>query len=83
MRDMLSLYSGLVERCFTACSNDMTTKVLTTKESAWSVALHHPGSVADRRSINTCANKFLAFSSRVGLRFSETNAGASASPYTR
>ena len=42
MRDMLSLYSGLVERCFTACSNDMTTKVLTAKESTWSVSLVSP-----------------------------------------
>lgn len=61
MRDMLQLYSGLVERCFTSCVNDFTSKTLSTKED---------------ECISRCADKFLAHSSRVGLRFSEQNAGA-------
>lgn len=62
MRDMLQLYSGLVERCFTSCVNDFTSKTLSTKED---------------ECISRCADKFLAHSSRVGLRFSEQNAGKS------
>lgn len=64
MRDLMGLYSGLVERCFTSCSNDFTSKVLSSKED---------------ECLRNCADKFLNHSNRVGLRFSEMNAGACAS----
>jgi hypothetical protein len=32
MKDFMALYGGLVERCFTSCCNDFTTKALTGKE---------------------------------------------------
>lgn len=32
MKDFMKLYSGLVERCFTACCNDFTSRALSTKE---------------------------------------------------
>ena len=32
MQDFLRMYSNLVERCFTACCNDFTSKALSSKE---------------------------------------------------
>jgi hypothetical protein len=32
MQDFMKLYSGLVERCFTSCCNDFTSKALSSKE---------------------------------------------------
>ncbi|WFD35196.1 protein transporter tim9 [Malassezia cuniculi] len=32
MKDFMRLYTGLVERCFSACCNDFTSKALTNKE---------------------------------------------------
>jgi hypothetical protein len=32
MSDFMKLYSGLVEKCFTACAQDFTSKALTTNE---------------------------------------------------
>jgi len=32
MQDFLKMYSNLVERCFTACCNDFTSKALSSKE---------------------------------------------------
>lgn len=32
MQDFMKLYSGLVERCFTSCCNDFTSKSLSSKE---------------------------------------------------
>ena len=32
MKDFMKLYSGLVERCFTACCNDFTSRALSSKE---------------------------------------------------
>ncbi|GAA5852256.1 hypothetical protein JCM3775_003913 [Rhodotorula graminis] len=59
MKDFMSLYQNLVERCFTSCCNDFTSKALSSKEEF---------------CVNTCADKFLKHSERVGLRFSEQNA---------
>ncbi|KAF8935539.1 protein transporter tim9 [Haplosporangium gracile] len=59
MKDFLKLYSGLVERCFTDCVNDFTSKALTTKEEG---------------CVQKCADKFLKHSERVGQRFAEANA---------
>lgn len=45
----MTLYSGLVERCFVDCANDMTTSKLKGTEET---------------CINNCADKFLALSGR-------------------
>ncbi|GAA5884920.1 hypothetical protein JCM3774_004578 [Rhodotorula dairenensis] len=59
MKDFMSLYSNLVERCFLSCCQDFTSKALSSKEEA---------------CVMNCADKFLKHSERVGLRFSEQNA---------
>ncbi|KAK9896180.1 hypothetical protein P389DRAFT_144596, partial [Cystobasidium minutum MCA 4210] len=59
MKDFMTLYSGLVERCFMDCANDFTTAKLKSGEES---------------CVNHCADKFLALSTRVGSRFSEYNA---------
>ncbi|PLW07251.1 hypothetical protein PCASD_25674 [Puccinia coronata f. sp. avenae] len=55
----LKLYSSLVERCFTSCCQDFTSRALSSKEES---------------CVNNCADKFLKHSERVGARFSEHNA---------
>ncbi|KAA1073533.1 hypothetical protein PTTG_08469 [Puccinia triticina 1-1 BBBD Race 1] len=59
MKDFLKLYSSLVERCFTSCCQDFTSRALSSKEES---------------CVNNCADKFLKHSERVGARFSEHNA---------
>lgn len=59
MKDFMGLYSGLVERCFSGCINDFTSRALTTKET---------------ECVSHCTQKFLKHSERVGARFSEENA---------
>ncbi|PAV17016.1 mitochondrial import inner membrane translocase subunit TIM9 [Pyrrhoderma noxium] len=59
MQDFMRLYSGLVERCFTTCCNDFTSKTLGTKEE---------------QCVVNCTDKFLKYSERVGARFAEHNA---------
>ncbi|KAL7419009.1 protein transporter tim9 [Cryptotrichosporon argae] len=59
MQDFMRLYSGLVERCFSACAQDFTTKALTGAEST---------------CVQNCADKFLKHSERIGARFAEFNA---------
>ncbi|GAA5972926.1 hypothetical protein JCM8115_003171 [Rhodotorula mucilaginosa] len=59
MKDFMSLYSNLVERCFLSCCQDFTSKALSSKEES---------------CVMNCADKFLKHSERVGLRFSEQNA---------
>ncbi|KAG1743322.1 Tim10/DDP family zinc finger protein [Suillus paluster] len=59
MQDFLRLYSGLVERCFSSCCNDFTSKALSSKEE---------------QCVLNCADKFLKHSERVGQRFAELNA---------
>ncbi|KAG1729936.1 Tim10/DDP family zinc finger protein [Suillus subaureus] len=61
MQDFLRLYSGLVERCFSSCCNDFTSKALSSKEE---------------QCVMNCADKFLKHSERVGQRFAELNAEA-------
>ena len=56
MKDMMNLYSNLVERCFNSCTTDFSSKALSGKEEDCT---------------KHCADKFLAMSNRVGLRFSE------------
>merc|ERR1711939_199018 len=59
LKEFMSLYQGLVERCFSSCCNDFTSKALSSKEET---------------CVNMCTNKFLKHSERVGMRFSEQNA---------
>lgn len=49
MKDFMTLYSGLVERCFMDCANDFTTTKLKAGEES---------------CVNHCADKFLALSTR-------------------
>ncbi|KAF9947267.1 protein transporter tim9 [Mortierella alpina] len=64
MKDFLKLYSGLVERCFTDCVNDFTSKTLSSKEASSNL----------EGCVQKCADKFLKHSERVGQRFAEANA---------
>lgn len=59
VKDFLSLYSGLVDRCFRSCAKEFNTKVLTEKENT---------------CVDRCVEKFMKHSERVGLRFAEQNA---------
>ncbi|KZP33558.1 mitochondrial import inner membrane translocase subunit TIM9 [Athelia psychrophila] len=61
MNDFLRMYSNLVERCFTSCVNDFTSKALSSKEDT---------------CVMNCTDKFLKHSERVGARFAEQNADA-------
>lgn len=74
----MALYQGLVARCFNDCCNDFTSKALSSKEvrGVPSDALDSktdPESFRLRQEtcVQTCSDKFLKMSERVGLRFSE------------
>ncbi|CEQ40026.1 SPOSA6832_01605 [Sporobolomyces salmonicolor] len=97
MKDFMQLYQNLVERCFTSCCNDFTSKALSSKEvrrrlpcipilsplvparRAVEARIEDPGRSASRRRlstaqeycVNTCADKFLKHSERVGLRMAK------------
>ncbi|ODV61266.1 protein transporter TIM9 [Ascoidea rubescens DSM 1968] len=58
MKDFMRLYSNLVEKCFTDCVTDFTSKNLSGKEES---------------CVLKCTEKFLKHSERVGLRFQEEN----------
>lgn len=58
MKDFMRLYSDLVQRCFSDCVNDFTTKNLTSREEG---------------CVLKCTEKFLKHSERVGTRFQEQN----------
>ncbi|KZS92105.1 mitochondrial import inner membrane translocase subunit TIM9 [Sistotremastrum niveocremeum HHB9708] len=58
MHDFMNLYAGLVERCFTSCCSDFTSKALSGKEET---------------CVMNCADKFLKHTERVGARFAEHN----------
>ncbi|AOW04974.1 mitochondrial import inner membrane translocase subunit TIM9 [Yarrowia lipolytica] len=59
MKDFMRLYSSLVQRCFTDCVNDFTSKALSSREES---------------CLEKCSEKFLKHSERVGQRFQEQNA---------
>ncbi|KAK7469184.1 protein transporter tim9 [Stygiomarasmius scandens] len=61
MQDFLRLYANIVERCFSTCCNDFTSKALSSKED---------------QCVMNCTEKFLKHSERVGSRFAELNAEA-------
>lgn len=56
---LTQLYSSLVQRCFTDCVNDFTSKALSSREES---------------CLEKCSEKFLKHSERVGQRFQEQNA---------
>lgn len=60
-KEYMRMYSNLVERCFSDCVNDFTSKSLSGKEES---------------CLEKCAEKFLKHSERVGQRFAEENASA-------
>lgn len=77
MKDFMALYQNLVERCFSNCCNDFTSKALSSKEvrPALPPALHStashscspsPGPLPQEFCVNTCADKFLKHSERCG-----------------
>jgi len=59
MKDFMNMYSNLVQRCFTDCVTDVTSKSLLTKEEG---------------CVMRCVDKFLKSSERLGERFQEQNA---------
>ncbi|KIY71541.1 hypothetical protein CYLTODRAFT_435187 [Cylindrobasidium torrendii FP15055 ss-10] len=59
MQDFLKMYSNIVEKCFSTCCNDFTSKALTSKEDT---------------CVTNCAEKWLKHSERIGTRFAELNA---------
>ncbi|KAI5854009.1 Tim10/DDP family zinc finger protein [Tricharina praecox] len=58
MKDFMTMYSNLVQRCFDDCINDFTSKAVSTKEET---------------CVNRCVDKFLKTSERLGQRFAEQN----------
>jgi hypothetical protein len=60
MQDFMRLYSGLVERCFMACTNDFTSKALTNNEVSFRLASfasraplrYHQGSPSPLQSLS-------------------------------
>lgn len=62
MHDFMKTYAGIVERCFTSCCNDFTSKAMTTKEDT---------------CVSNCIDKFFKHTERVGARFAESTAGES------
>ncbi|KAK5135871.1 protein transporter tim9 [Meristemomyces frigidus] len=59
MKDFMSMYSNLVQRCFNDCVTDFSTKSLLGKEES---------------CVMRCVDKFLKSSERLGERFQEQNA---------
>jgi len=74
MKDFMSLYQNLVERCFTSCCNDFTSKALSSKEVRLGLlslapppsnGQAHLSPLAQQEfCVNTCADKFLKHSER-------------------
>ena len=59
MKEMMTMYSKLVQRCFDDCINDFTTKSITGREEG---------------CVMRCVDKNLKSQERLGQRFQETNA---------
>ncbi|PWN27479.1 putative TIM9-translocase of the mitochondrial inner membrane [Jaminaea rosea] len=58
MKDFSRLFTSLVDRCFTSCVDDFTSRSLTSRED---------------ECVSKCTQKFLKHSERVGARFQEEN----------
>lgn len=83
MKDFMRLYTGLVERCFDSCCNDFTSKALSSKEVRGAMAAVDEGAERDltlscssgqETCVESCTQKWLKHSERVGARFQEENA---------
>jgi len=59
MKEFMTMYSRLVQRCFDDCVNDFTTKSLVSREEG---------------CVMRCVDKYLKGSERLGQRFQEQNA---------
>ncbi|KAI9678051.1 MAG: protein transporter tim9 [Caeruleum heppii] len=59
MKEFMTMYGKLVQRCFDDCVNDFTTKSLHSKEEG---------------CVMRCVDKFLKGSERLGQRWQEQNA---------
>ncbi|KAL2004544.1 hypothetical protein VTN00DRAFT_3429 [Thermoascus crustaceus] len=59
MKEFMTMYSRLVQRCFDDCVNDFTTKSLVAREEG---------------CVMRCVDKYLKSSARLGERFQEQNA---------
>jgi len=59
MKDFMNMYSNIVQRCFSDCVTDFSTKSLLGKEEG---------------CVMRCVDKFLKSSQRLGERFQEQNA---------
>ncbi|KAK6514227.1 protein transporter tim9 [Arthrobotrys conoides] len=64
MREFMTMYSNLVQRCFDDCVTDFTSKTMNNKEEG---------------CISKCVEKWLKGSERMGQRFAEQNAAMMAS----
>lgn len=77
MQDFLKMYANIVEKCFTTCCNDFTSKALSNKEvcacteRSELLALN----TSQEQCVMNCTEKWLKHSERVGARFAEANAG--------
>ncbi|KAA8907524.1 Tim10/DDP family zinc finger protein [Sphaerosporella brunnea] len=58
MKDFMTMYSNLVQRCFDDCINDFTSKAVSSKEET---------------CVSRCVDKSLKTSERLGQRFAEQN----------
>ncbi|GKZ18382.1 protein transporter tim9 [Aspergillus brasiliensis] len=58
MKEFMTMYSKLVQRCFDDCVNDFTTKSLTNREEG---------------CVLRCVDKFMKGSARLNERFQEQN----------
>ncbi|RPB22734.1 hypothetical protein L211DRAFT_759522, partial [Terfezia boudieri ATCC MYA-4762] len=56
VKEFMTMYTNLTERCFNDCITDFTSKSLGSKEET---------------CLNRCAAKFLNSTDRVGVRFAE------------
>ncbi|QIW96442.1 hypothetical protein AMS68_001960 [Peltaster fructicola] len=59
MKEFMSMYSNLVQRCFNDCVSDFTSKSLASREEG---------------CVMRCVDKWLKASERLGERFQEKNA---------
>lgn len=59
MKEFMTMYSKLVQRCFDDCVNDFTTKSLISREEG---------------CVMRCVDKWMKGSERLGQRFQEQNA---------
>lgn len=78
MQDFLKMYANIVEKCFTTCCNDFTSKALSSKEvrpqnPPEELNLTH--TLRKDACVANCTEKWLKHSERVGARFAEFNAG--------